>query len=425
MHMSPRPSVAIRLPLRQACNNRIKSPWAGACSSARPAARPFHLPAQPRGRVRRPSVTHPFDHHIQNTTLLLLHPIPRRASSSSASSTRWRARQAQDSAAKAAKVAGLKSRAAWKLLELDERHRLFRPGSTVVDLGFAPGSWAQVAAARTRPGGRVVGLDVLPAMPPPGVSTLQGDFLSPAIREEVRRFVLDPMRGRPRMARSFVARGDEGVSEEELEEQGRGLLERERREGGEVKGESSTGEQATATAAAARSQSQLDRAEGRVVDVVLSDMSEPWPQTASTWLRSVSNPYRRMMNTSGMAFRDHAGSMVSVLRDLFGFDSASTLPGHPSGRDLFHVVANTAQDLCFAALTFCYDTLVTGGHFLCKFYDGAEAHAFELRLKKLFDKVHRSKPDASRKESKEAYFVGLRRKPGVPRDVVLGDPEGG
>ena len=60
----------------------------------------------------------------------------------------------------------------------------------------------------------------------------------------------------------------------------------------------------------ASTQKELDRLEGRVVNVVLSDMSEPWPQTTSTWIKSVSNPYRRMMNTSGMPFRDHAGSMV-------------------------------------------------------------------------------------------------------------------
>jgi 23S rRNA U2552 (ribose-2'-O)-methylase RlmE/FtsJ len=60
-----------------------------------------------------------------------------------------------------------------------------------------------------------------------------------------------------------------------------------------------------------------DLRDGRVVDVVLSDMSAPWEQTAGHWIRSVSNPYFRMMNTSGTAFRDHAGSMVSLFADLF------------------------------------------------------------------------------------------------------------
>ena len=53
-----------------------------------------------------------------------------------------------------------------------------------------------------------------------------------------------------------------------------------------------------------------DVSEGRLVDVVLSDMSEPWAQTDGFWKRSLSDPYYRMMNTSGMSFRDHAGSMV-------------------------------------------------------------------------------------------------------------------
>jgi 21S rRNA (uridine2791-2'-O)-methyltransferase len=51
----------------------------------------------------------------------------------------------------------------------------------------------------------------------------------------------------------------------------------------------------------------------RSVDVVLSDMSAPWHPTSGFWKRSLSDPYNRMMNTSGMSFRDHAGSMVSFL----------------------------------------------------------------------------------------------------------------
>jgi hypothetical protein len=59
------------------------------------------------------------------------------------------------------------------------------------------------------------------------------------------------------------------------------------------------------------SQKQRDERAGRVVDVVLSDMCEPWELTTGFWLRSVAEPYRRMMNTSGIPFKDHAGSMVS------------------------------------------------------------------------------------------------------------------
>ena len=54
-----------------------------------------------------------------------------------------------------------------------------------------------------------------------------------------------------------------------------------------------------------------DMSEERTVDLVLSDMSEPWAQTHGFWKRSLSDPYYRMMNASGMSFRDHAGSMVT------------------------------------------------------------------------------------------------------------------
>ena len=237
----------------------------------------------------------------RNEVLSSGHPI---RLSSSSSSTRWKTRQSRDSFAREAKVAGLKSRAAFKLLEINDKHRLFKRGDTVVDLGYAPGSWSQVAINRTQPGGRVIGIDIIPAQPPRGVSTIQGDFLSEEVREEVRRFVQDPQRGRARERGQLSRSEDGGLTEEELEEESKGLIEREREEAAyealEWDGREKGG----------LSQKQLDEAEGRVVDVVLSDMSEPWPLTASTWIKSVSNPYHRMMNTSGMAFRDHAGSMV-------------------------------------------------------------------------------------------------------------------
>lgn len=64
------------------------------------------------------------------------------------------------------------------------------------------------------------------------------------------------------------------------------------------------------TQAHGRTRKQREQAMGRVVDVVLSDMSEPWDQTAGFGSRSVSNVYSRMMNTTGVSFKDHVGSMV-------------------------------------------------------------------------------------------------------------------
>ncbi len=69
-------------------------------------------------------------------------------------STRWLQRQLNDPYVEAAKREGYRSRAAFKLTEIDDKHRLLKPGMIVVDLGAAPGGWSQVAAARVRAGGR-------------------------------------------------------------------------------------------------------------------------------------------------------------------------------------------------------------------------------------------------------------------------------
>ena len=92
------------------------------------------------------------------------------------SSKQWLRRHVSDSYVRQAKAQGYRSRAAFKLLELDEKERLFRPGAVVVDLGAAPGSWSQVAAERVRPGGKVIAVDLLDIAPISGVTVLKGDF---------------------------------------------------------------------------------------------------------------------------------------------------------------------------------------------------------------------------------------------------------
>ncbi|RYO70437.1 hypothetical protein AA0113_g3101 [Alternaria arborescens] len=303
-------------------------------------------------------------------------PSSRRSSSSS---TKWKSRQGRDFFSKEAKVQGLKSRAAFKLLELNGKHKLFKPGQTIVDL---------VAANRTAPDGRVIGIDLIPAQPPRGVSTIQGDFLSPVIQDEVRAYVRDPELGRLR--RQVSAKADEGVTEEELDDMERGYIDIERQahlDGAELEpiGRLAEGSDADQEDLSRLSLKERDARQGRAVDVVLSDMSEPWDQTAGFYKKSLSDPYSRLMNTSGNAFRDHAGSM----------------------------------DLCMAAMTFAFDTLKTGGHFFCKYYKGSEEKAFETKLKRLFAKVYREKPESSRAESREAYFVALRRKETPTKEEVF------
>ncbi|KAM0497519.1 hypothetical protein ACHAP8_006683 [Fusarium lateritium] len=241
----------------------------------------------------------------------------------SSSGSRWKQRQGRDSYARGAKVQGLKSRAAFKLLE--------------------------VAVERTRPNGRVIGIDLIPAQPPRGVATFQGDFLSSDVQEMVKNFILESHRRPPPLQDNSEA--EQSSPDEAAALDRPSYLDMERH--------------------AAQDEVQLLESEAskkRIVDVVLSDMSAPWDQTTGFNVNTLSNPYHRLMNTSGNAFRDHAGSM----------------------------------DLCAAALQFASDTLRSGGHFVCKFYQGSEDKDFEKKLKMLFSK-----------ESREAYFIGLRRKPNI------------
>ncbi|OIW28937.1 23S ribosomal RNA methyltransferase [Coniochaeta ligniaria NRRL 30616] len=295
----------------------------------------------------------------------------------SSSNSRWKQRQGSDVFAREAKVQGLKSRAAFKLLEMDAKYQLFRKGAVVVDLGYAPGSWSQVAKDRTGPKGLVVGIDLIPAQPPRGVSTIQGNFLSPSVRNLVKTFVAEGAARKQMQQQRLGGTEKAGKSDVVLVEQ-TSYIDAER----------------LAARDAVVGSDEVDKGvepeekrsvkEERLVDVVLSDMSAPWPQTHGFTIRSLSNPYRRMMNTSGITFRDHAGSM----------------------------------DLCYAALSFASDTLKAEGNFVCKFYQGKEDKALENKLKKMFKRVCREKPESSRSESKEAYFVALRRKANVTLDSI-------
>lgn len=92
-------------------------------------------------------------------------------------SQRWLARQLNDPYVVAAKQQGWRSRAAFKLIELDDRFKLIRRGARVLDLGAAPGGWSQVAVRRGA--ARVVGVDLLPIDPVPGAEFIQGDFTDP------------------------------------------------------------------------------------------------------------------------------------------------------------------------------------------------------------------------------------------------------
>ncbi|MFT3960234.1 23S rRNA (uridine(2552)-2'-O)-methyltransferase RlmE [Propionivibrio sp.] len=97
----------------------------------------------------------------------------------------WMHEHVTDPYVQRAKAAGYRSRAAYKLMEIDDRDHLIRPGGTVVDLGAAPGGWSQVAAQRMKGSGRVVALDLLEMDGLHGVHFIQGDFREESVLRQL------------------------------------------------------------------------------------------------------------------------------------------------------------------------------------------------------------------------------------------------
>ena len=112
-------------------------------------------------------------------------PVEFDIASRTKSSQQWLRRHVTDPYVRKAQAAGYRSRAAYKLLEIDAKDKLLRRGAKVVDLGAAPGGWAQVAAEKVKPGGAVIAVDLLEVAPIAGVTLLRGDFREPEVREAV------------------------------------------------------------------------------------------------------------------------------------------------------------------------------------------------------------------------------------------------
>jgi 23S rRNA (uridine2552-2'-O)-methyltransferase len=111
--------------------------------------------------------------------------MPRRTGSSQ----RWRQRQERDIYVEQANRAGWRSRAVFKLEQIQAKEHLLRRGTICVDLGSAPGGWSQLARKLVGSTGRVVAIDLLPMEPIPGVEFLQGDFTAPETLEALRNLV--------------------------------------------------------------------------------------------------------------------------------------------------------------------------------------------------------------------------------------------
>ncbi len=125
----------------------------------------------------------------------MLRETVRTAAKRTVSSTRWLQRQLNDPYVIEARRQGLRSRAAFKLMQLDDRFHILSPGKRVVDLGAAPGGWSQVAAERVKAGtlngGRVVGIDILEWDPVPHTTTIVRDFLD----AEAPRLITEALAG--------------------------------------------------------------------------------------------------------------------------------------------------------------------------------------------------------------------------------------
>lgn len=281
------------------------------------------------------------------------------------SKSRWLNRQSNDHYTKEAKVRNLRSRAAFKLLEIDDKFHLFskNKGQQVLDLGFAPGAWSQVAHERTGPKGRVLGVDILPCEPPPGVSSIQSNILSKKTHELIRLFFSEHFR----LNKHDEIHKDHGYFQHVLEDDLNRLE------------ESETYRNIPNPVGNTRNVEQYP------IDVIISDMYESWPQITGYWNNLTNAAYYRMANTSGLAIRDHYQSI----------------------------------DLCDAALVTAIDLLKPQGTFVCKLYTGKEDKLFEKRLKKVFNRVNRFKPDASRDESKEIYFVGIGKRDSIDKIGVF------
>jgi 23S rRNA (uridine2552-2'-O)-methyltransferase len=101
------------------------------------------------------------------------------------SSKAWMHEHVNDEFVKRAQKEGYRARAAYKLIEIDDKDKLIKPGMTIVDLGATPGSWSQVATQRLKSQGRIIALDLLEMEPIKGVEFIQGDFREEAVLRQL------------------------------------------------------------------------------------------------------------------------------------------------------------------------------------------------------------------------------------------------
>lgn len=289
------------------------------------------------------------------------------------SSQKWLQRQKGDHFTRQSKADNLRSRAGYKLIEIDNHYKLFQPNKiqNVLDLGYAPGAWSQVARKRCHPHSMIIGVDIIPSKPPPGVHSIQANILSAGTLPLVHFYFQKHKNLDTHLSNESNLDQHSGYNisqnlskrEEDAEEYREVLSNDDLIPDSSVKNTKIS----------------------PIVDIITSDMYVPIFQFGSYRNNLTDKPYKRLMNTSGNAFRDHVLSI----------------------------------DLCDAALVTAIDILKPNGSFVCKMYTGREDHLFEKRLRKVFRKVQRFKPRSSRSESREIYFVGLNKRPEIDKLSVF------
>jgi len=154
-------------------------------------------PPERRRMVKPPAAGHASGRGIGHTAV-------KTAKQRTQSSAKWLERQLNDPYVAKAKAEGWRSRAAFKLMEIDDRFHLLKRGARVVDLGCAPGGWVQVAL--NRGAAFVAGVDLLPVDPLPGAELLQADFTDPSVGARL----MEVMQGKPDVVLSDLAHNTVG-----------------------------------------------------------------------------------------------------------------------------------------------------------------------------------------------------------------------
>ncbi|UMM64747.1 RlmE family RNA methyltransferase [Aristophania vespae] len=158
-------------------------------SSKKPPAQ-SRIPGKPLKQSSTPGMRSSTDDAGASRTLRTKTETLKTARKKTASQQRWLNRQLNDPYVAAARQQGWRSRAAFKLIEIDDRFHLIRPGLKIVDLGAAPGGWSQVAVKRGAD--KIVGVDLLPVDPVSGAEIIVGDFMASHMPETLKNMLGGP-----------------------------------------------------------------------------------------------------------------------------------------------------------------------------------------------------------------------------------------